>query len=728
MRANSASDQTAEKDEASFEITSIAIGQFEQHPAVPADDEAAQVIEVLESLGARAVELEIVAGTKSQRVVTGYLEDWAERAHAHNSLLYWVGHGQANEDGAWLAVHETRSFMGDGTGVGPAAVADHIAQHWHRRRDGDKWALVVIEACGAKRFVNLLDSELSRRQSPPQRLILFGVGGNGSSHLGSFRRALGSALHTYSDNDGHIRLGDLMLRTSGYLADDTLRLIDLAPEPVLPRRPVLQGGVTATLDVYAELQDFLHRLPADERGHFVPKAQGAEQGELAWYFTGRAIERQQICGWLREQAQGILIVTGRAGAGKSALLGHVLIYANDELRELLVRHGLIERLNEQELPPTGVFDSVLHLTGLTISDVVVRLLLALGEHASPKTLSESVECLISHLQRRERPFTLLVDALDEAHESQGIAESVLRRIAEQPGCRVVVGTRRSTLEGPDQPETPDENLIDALGRSSNNTTVEVARDPVAIGQYVTKRLRDAKKSGRLAQEFNSEEFASLIQAQPSRQFLYARLAVHEILAQRELATNRVWLLKLLRHDHRGLFDQAVKRMAALDPSNEVLLEALALAGGRGLPRADRIWAIVATALLDLGEFVTEQHIDRILETAAPYVMLDGEDGQSVYRLAHRTFQEHFLNRQAAWVHAPDGLRARHALIAAALVGFAKASSSREGNRYVQRHLAGHVAAAGLWTELVRHPDVLDRLDPSSLASESTPIGSEVGDW
>jgi hypothetical protein len=60
--------------------------------------------------------------------------------------------------------------------------------------------------------------------------------------------------------------------------------------PFLPRRLL----AAAPLDVYVELREYLSHLSADERGHFIPKAQGAEQGELAWYFAGRATERCEV--------------------------------------------------------------------------------------------------------------------------------------------------------------------------------------------------------------------------------------------------------------------------------------------------------------------------------------------------------------------------------------------------------------------------------------------------
>jgi hypothetical protein len=90
---------------------------------------------------------------------------------------------------------------------------------------------------------------------------------------------------------------------------------------------------------------------------------------------------------------------------------------------------------------------------------------------------------------------------------------------------------------------------------------------------------------------------------------------------------------------RTLFAAAVDRLTRQASANGALLEALALSEGRGLPRGDRIWAIVASTLVS---DIRETDIDDLLRDAAPYVMLDAEDGQSVYRLAHRTFKEHFL--------------------------------------------------------------------------------------
>ena len=51
-------------------------------------------------------------------------------------------------------------------------------------------------------------------------------------------------------------------------------------------------------------------------------------------------------------------------------------------------------------------------------------------------------------------------------------------------------------------------------------------------------------------------------------------------------------------------------------------------------------AAVAAALSDRP--FSDSHVAKVLKLAAPYIMHDSEFGQGVYRLAHRTFVEHYL--------------------------------------------------------------------------------------
>jgi len=727
---------------AGFTVVAVPISAYRSYPALTADDEAEGVGELLAPLGGEAVAWPGPPGERNSSRVNERLSGWASSAGARNSFLLWIGHGETDGLDAWLASYETQQPM-QGTGIRPDHLADHITGEWSRRRNAPgTWTLIVIEACGAERFVERLGSAVLERPNPPDRLGLIGVGGKGSSFLGRFRKALKDALNTYTTNDDSVPIHDLVWKLEQFIDPGKVITIGLSKAAPLQRPREFAAQVTAPQDIYLELRSFLQSLPEDQRGHFVAKAQGGEQGELAWYFVGRVEQHRRIATWLSTTDEGLLAVTGPAGGGKSALLGNILVHTTPPLRDLLIRAGQLTRLPSDERPADNVFDAVIHLTGLTPSDTVLRLAHAAGFGTPPAgtEVGDRIEWLLGQLQARITPFTVLADALDESQDPLTVGSAVLRRVSLVPGCRVIVGTRRSTHEGPDTPRPDDSNLLDALSGADRLTTVTVDQDSEAVAVYVTRRLQAARRSWNKDLEIDDDAIQAMAASvgEKRRQFLYARLAVHEILARPRLLTASAHdeLTDLLSHDHQALFATAVRRLSEAAPLTDPLLEALALSRGRGVPRADRIWATVAGALAD-SQRVTETDIDKLLALAAPYIMLDAEDGQSVYRLAHRTFQEYFIARldgrtpEAAagqeWSLTPGAaagatghdttiLAERHLRIVTALL--AQAREIPQGmNAYVRRRLSGHVAEARAWDQLAGATEVLDALDVDALASD-----------
>ncbi|WP_034263877.1 AAA family ATPase [Actinospica robiniae] len=745
-----------QEGDAAFDVVPIPIGEYAHHESVPADEEAAGVLELLGRLGGRGLPWPIDAAERHQTSVAERLAAWSSfegyglRA-CRSSVLYWVGHGASDGDDAWLATFRTTARMG-GTAMRPDALADHIMEEWRSRAeawagqddpdaehhpdadhdaDGEPWALVVIEACGAARFVERLGAALFTRPDPPRRLALIGIGGYGTAFLGEFRTALRLTVESYTDNDESIRLRDLIGRLQERLPSSTV--IEF---PELHRaRPIrhnrVLASVAAPLDVYQQLRAFVAALPADQRGHFIPSALGAEQGELAWYFVGRKAELDTIAAWLNGAAQGMFVVTGPPGVGKSALLGNLVLQSDYELRTLISRAA---QESGGPAPATanvlaaGTFDAVVHLTGLTVAGVVDRIATAVGEPSASVSTDprEAAERLIRRLQERSaqvggsggggpRPLTVLVDALDEAQEPLAVAASLLRPLAAVPGCRVVVGTRASTREGPDRPAPPDQDLLDALGTSARTPVLDVSQDPDSVADFVRRRLSAARDQAKLeVSDDRIEQIADRVRVNASS-FLFARLLIHEITARPELVEQRNSdrLLALSDSSYLALFAAAVDRLTAGSPKAAGLLSALALSQGRGLPRADRIWAAAGGALG--ATVVTEADIDVLLDNAAPYIMLDGEDGGSVYRLAHRTFQEYFAATLPAPV--PSNPQDAHAAIATALAALARASRPRQPGAYIVRHLTAHVAISDEWPLLSRDTRLLDALDPDAVAAD-----------
>ena len=647
--------------------------------SIPAEDDAKAIADLLTPYG--GVVHPWTDGRPDAAWVQQELGAWADRDGPRSSVLVWVGHGESDTEDAWLASYNSTQRK-KGTGHHAQELAKHLADEWADRSDDHgAWTLVVIEACGAERFVQLLATEVLSTTNPAGRFALLGGGGTGSGFLKAVPKALDEALKSFAPNDEVIRVDDLVGRLENRLAFGLSIRVGLGQaRPLTPPPRPLSAGVTATQDVYLELEAFLAGLSQDQRKFFVPKAQGAELGEPTWYFEGRSREHREITEWLRTTDSGLLAVTGPAGSGKSAVLGNLVVHSNPSLRELLIRTRRVERLAAPEQPPDDVFNATVLLTGLTTAEVINRLAADLQGEPDASTTLEG-------LRRVVEDRTVMVDALDEAQNPLEVA-AVLRQLSEVPGCRVVVGTRRSTNEGPDLLEPDDTNLLDALAPTA---TVTVELDAEAVTRYVEHRLTS------LPIDPGTAAAAARSVGAHNRHFLYARLAVHEILARPELLTADAQpeLAELLEEDHRGLFATAVDRLTVADRNFRPLLEALAHARGRGLPRADGIWATAAGAFT--ASPPGEVDLDNLLLAAAPYVMLDGEHGQSTYRLAHQTFVEHF--------HVQPSYAAGHRRIARALAKRQRSALDgwADANFYAVRYLAEHLVADA------------DRIAPASAA-------------
>ncbi|MFG6198185.1 hypothetical protein [Nonomuraea sp. JJY05] len=750
----------------------MAIGHYTD-PSLPdldVDAQVGRVLDLLAPFGARHERWASPALQRGAGAVERRLLNWSrpqgEGGEPHRSLLYWVGHGWSDGTRAALAHTDSPATVAM-AGITPEQVADAIRAHQalvppEGEGDDGGWVMVVVDTCRSARFVELLNAALSR-YDPPERVMLVGVSGSGSTSLGRFTDALRTVLVDTFRANQRILLADFAHQLPRLLNGARVYLHGAYQAELVRTEPPVASWMSAPLDEVRHLEEILEELPPDERRHFLVKAQGAEHGELSWFFEGRQEERTRIVDWLRNAGSGMLVVTGRAGSGKSALLGNVLVHSRPELRQALTRRGLLRAVDAAE-PPPG-FDVVVHLSGLALPQVVARVAGAglgpLPSWTDPGAgVAVDLDWLTDRLAERSEPFTVLVDALDEAVDPLEIARSLLARIAALPKVRVLVGTRASTNEAPDAPVV-DENLLDALDvapGSGANDRVWITREPEAIHRYVHRRLREARDHGVAGlavpgmdrvTDTDLERVAAAV-ARRDRQFLFARLAVYELVEDPSLMTRgrARSLERLLDGNHEDLFAKAVDRLARLDDRYPILLRALSLARGRGLPEADGVWAAVAAALIPGQEWLAVDDdeevsadgrsgwapaVHELLGQAAAYVIVDaqtadaheaangapdgGTDAQTVYRLAHRTFVEYFA--RGGGPDDPDANGARPAADALLDVAARIAAVDPAGiPGYLARHLSGHVADADAWDDLAEHPRVLDGLDPVAVTSDA----------
>ncbi|OLR95077.1 WD40 repeat domain-containing protein [Actinokineospora bangkokensis] len=701
-----------------LEFFPFAFGEFPNDPRLAplpgADAEVDAVADLFAEFGAHLVPWDTPMEARHSTSVDTRRAAWASST-ANHSILYWVGHGWADATSAWLA-HANSTQSGD-IGTQPNTLARAIRARADANPEGH-WTIVIIDACRSAQFIQRLSAEIDIRGGP-RSVLLVGTSGAGSTNLGRFTRALHDLVRRDHATDPEIDLWHLASGLRTQLPDAEI-VLKVAPGHTL-RRDGATPPPGIPLDISDEIRAALATLTPDERYHYLVKAQGAEIGEMSWYYQGRHSEAEHVVTWLREHTRGLLVVTGDAGAGKSAFLGHLVLQTRPGLRRVLAEHALLAEAEPHHRAPDDIFDTVVHLAGMSTTDLINHLAAHLELGTPPLTgLTERLTWLTDALRRRTTttPCTILADALDEGVDPLTTAQAVLRSMAALPGVRLVVGTRRSTLEGPDHPNPADTNLLTALGAHPSQT-LTLNRDPQALYDYITASLNAAVNQGALHVDPTTIAACATAVSAQDKHFLFARLLIHEIRATGAIPAGNA-LRDLLTTTHRGLFSRAVDRLANAHPVNRHILAALAYARGRGIPLLDNICATIATAVATTDPadptIITPHHVHNLINTATPYILHDREHGHSVYRLAHRTFAEHFTSETTP---SPAD-RDTHHRIATALINHSDPDPKSELNPYTTHHLTGHCVTAGQpsWESLATHTTVLDRLNPQTTTNDA----------
>ncbi|WP_433193989.1 NACHT and WD repeat domain-containing protein [Nocardia sp. CA-107356] len=581
----------------------------------------------------------------------------------------------------------------------------------------------MIEACQSARFVSRLQNALNDRSYPGCYLLISPTIDEGAVTLGRWQAMLHNILHkTFATEDvlldrfaKALSSRDVTVKQSGPIADDIVALV---------RRIRLPANIS--VDAREELARAIGSLPLDVQRHFITKAHGGlgsfehvVLNEQSWYFEGREEATRHVVSWLREHRSGMLVITGPPGSGKSAFLGNLIVHANPALRTALRRAGLLAK--SPDTVPDKVFDTCLSLIGAPTIDVIAKLAaamdIAIPDDVMGRDAADAGRWLALAIRTRGTPLTIVVDALDEAVFPEELANHVLGPLGRLPKVRLLVGTRQSTQDQIDSPTT-DTNLLRALGASERNL-VSIRSDHQAVRRFVAHRLRNRVR-------MDVDRFADAV-AQRNTHFLIAQLAVHEVLSDPHWHSDNTWD-DLLARNHRGIFSLAVDRLSRKHPSYPGLLISLAFSAGHGLPIHDGLWRNVAqaVAVVDNSHAIDDHDIERFIDDAAPYVIVDNEHQQTVYRLAHRTFAEYFVQGYHTEHRHFFATEISESAITAALItaaGEAAADGSADLpvsiNPYIRHYLSTHAANAGAqgW-QLLNNEKLLALLDPEQVGADA----------
>ena len=378
--------------------------------------------------------------------------------------------------------------------------------------------------------------------------------------------------------------------------------------------------------------------------HLLLAARGRAPDEEGVYFTGRTAQLDQIVAWMRAEASGgLLVVTGPAGCGKSALVGRIVSLSNP-----VERASLLEAIGSglaHADPGERSVHAHAHARGLTaerLAEVLDDQLVRRGVLARHPGGTRNRWQLLGDLQAVSACPVIVIDGLDETGlEAFRIAEDLVRLSGL---ARVIVTTR--DLPSADGKTTLVATLAPTEPLDLGDEALRAATE-ADVRNYIDKRLHGAPAvmdRGKIA-----DAVIGRARGQGEGVFLLARVVTSQLRAAPIDTALPGWEQHVARS-----FEAAFQRDLALIPPlrrGEVelpqaageLLAALAWAYGAGFP--DDVWPVVATALSATGIAYDRADVFWVLGQAGRYIVEDGQGGRAVYRLSHQRLVDHL--RQAA---------------------------------------------------------------------------------
>ncbi|MFE9322652.1 hypothetical protein ACIHDR_23660 [Nocardia sp. NPDC052278] len=609
-------------------------------------------------------------GGNSAQEVGGWLAKW--KPQTRRLLLYWTGHAQAV--GGDVALFGSTYVEDDPMTVLQGALLGQLLA----RRPAVE-IVVIIDACKAGVGIEAITSAFRRtlkdRAYPvgrePGLAVLSSARENELARNGVYATALEHILRegpppptdTYA---GWTARDELITPTDLY---DALRVhldnIGARQTPDLDQvRSV--GGFFPFFknrqhrpnrpDTTVETLRHSPFAEADLLEHFLFKFRGIDTVTAeGWYYSPRREPQAFITEWLHS-GDGILVVTGPPGSGKSALLGWLAAMSSPDYRQHAARKSGAD--NGAQALPEGAIDAGIHAKQRTLQECVAFLGDALKITPPESGWQEPgplVDKIADRAKQEQRTITILLDALDEAYaaDQTRLAVDLLATLAASPGVRVIVGTRpnredsarsNDAVPTPDGPWAADGPLIRAL-TPDRRRVLRLDTDlgsSDAITTYVTSRLLDPTSTSPYRDHpVLAAKNARVIAEHSDGIFLFARLLARSLV-------NQPTCVDLCNGNAASRLNGGVAEAFAADlhsygPNRDRvfdLLSPLAWAEGAGLPRRG-IWLALANALARPGVSYTEQDIAWVLEHAGAHIIESGEDGQTVYRLYHQAFNDYF---------------------------------------------------------------------------------------
>ncbi|MFF3013680.1 hypothetical protein [Streptomyces sp. NPDC057939] len=415
--------------------------------------------------------------------------------------------------------------------------------------------------------------------------------------------------------------------------------------------------------------------------YWLEKASGRTSAtDAGWYFFGRRPLNEELASFLRGPA-AVMVVTGIAASGKSAILGRAVTLSDESFRRSNRFEAAVLHCPPETVPDEGSVTVAVTAHNRDPLDLLRAVAVKLGATADPSGGTDALRRwqagLSRFLQTPGPMVTVVVDSLDEANDPVGCVRNVLVPLAghrtahgtrldhvpAQPaqatpkgrGVRLVIAVRSSspaddmsraghisragdTFHGDGVPLGPDSEheLLSGLKESFPEITVlrtdlEEMREDIA--GYV-RALLDGEETWR-GQDLG--EVSQVVAAAVGRSFLDARVAAEQLRTGGPVLLGDAWWLDRLNTGTVGLLAADLDRVAEDGLGGEealALLRATAFGLGRGIPWGE-VWPAMAAVLLERPLEGADEKIRTLLGgRLSGYLTHDSEDDRRVYRPAH----------------------------------------------------------------------------------------------
>ncbi|MFF3018224.1 caspase family protein, partial [Streptomyces sp. NPDC057939] len=585
--------------------------------------------------------------------------------------------------------------------------------------------MLLLDACYVGQGGNQLFSAALERLGPvwgrkagAGLVVVSSAQPHQQAHAGLFPKLLEeavSALSVAGHGPGTLSVNAVvqhMNRSPGLPGDQRIGLATVGLDDAAflpnPRHDIQLNEVDLALQQAAGFDEQDRRRDAELTSRLLVRAMGY-QGRLgneltapAWWFSGRETALRHLANWLDSQpgpdAQCCRVVTAGPGSGKTAVLGLIAALSHPERRRTVPLDSLDISPN---LITPGVLDVAVYAQGLSDTDVLDAIRAAARIHTPTATVGE----LLTALDDRPKPLTVLIDALDEATTPLTLCTSILRPLIEHSRGRIrlLMGTRPFLLPrlGIDPDDT--QQVIDLDSR--------LFADHDALVTYTSRTLLQARTTSPYRDAPHLvRPVADIVARAAGRSFLIARITAGTLAATPTIPdpSDPAWRASLPRHAGDAMREDLHQRLGPHAQRATDLLLPLAYAQGQGLPWED-IWAPLATEIS--GRTLTDEDLLWLRHEAGSYVVEATENDRSAYRLYHEAMAEHLREETDE-----QAVHAAYVRVLTDRVPY-RADGSRDWSRahpYTRAHLAHHATQAGLLDHVLTDSDYLVHAEPRGL--------------